>query len=144
MKNLKSLLKLIPYLKRYKAGLILGVVFVILSVFFTTKVPRVMGDAIDVLGESFDNSILFDNVVLILIYAVVHGVFRFLMRNTMIGISRKIEFDIRNDFFKHFQILGNSREIFTRYTDKLGTLYQSNLGAQSPDMLSLSMKANST
>ena len=111
MKNLKSLFRLIPYLKTYKAGLILGVVFVILAVFFTTKVPRVMGDAIDVLGESFDNSMLFDNVVLLLIYAAVQGIFRFLMRNTMIGISRKIEFDIRNDFFKHLPSIVDGERI---------------------------------
>ncbi len=108
MKKKDSLFRLVPYIQRYKTGLFFGIIFVILAVFFTTKVPRVMGNAIDVLGENFDNSILFDNVVLILIFAAVQGIFRFFMRITMIGISRKIEFDIRNDFFKHLQTLEQS------------------------------------
>ncbi len=108
MRQTASLLQLIPYVKKYKIGLIIGILFIIFTVYFTTKVPRVMGDAVDALGDNLDRSVLFAHVILLLIYAATQGLFRFLMRNTIIGISRKIEYDIRNDFFKHLQTLEQS------------------------------------
>ena len=108
MKRTASLLRLIPYVKKYKVGLIFGILFIIFTVFFTTKVPRIMGNAVDALGDNLDRSVLFAHVKLLLIYAATQGIFRFLMRNTIIGISRKIEYDIRNDFFKHLQMLEQS------------------------------------
>lgn len=98
-------MRLIPYLRNYRTGLILGFFCIVGTVYFTTKVPKVMGEAIDVLGENFDRAILLTHILLILLYASVQGVFRFLMRYIIIGISRKIEYDIRNDFFRHLQTL---------------------------------------
>ena len=118
MKTLKSLNRLIPYLKNHRTGMLLGLLFIIGTVYFTTKVPLIMGEAVDVLKavdvleNNFDRDalldVLFSYVLLILLYAVIQGVFRFLMRNTMIGISRKIEYEIRNDFFQHLQTLEQS------------------------------------
>ena len=118
MKTLKSLNRLIPYLKNHRTGMALGILFIIGTVYFTTKVPLIMGEAVDVLKavdvleNNFDRDalldVLFSYVLLILLYAVIQGVFRFLMRNTMIGISRKIEYEIRNDFFRHLQTLEQS------------------------------------
>ena len=114
MKTLKSLNRLIPYLKNHRTGMLLGLLFIIGTVYFTTKVPLIMGEAVDVLKavdvleNNFDRDVLFSHVLLILLYAVIQGVFRFLMRNTMIGISRKIEYEIRNDFFQHLQTLEQS------------------------------------
>ena len=94
MKTLKSLNRLIPYLKNHRTGMLLGLLFIIGTVYFTTKVPLIMGEAVDVLKavdvleNNFDRDVLFSHVLLILFYAVIQVVFRFLMRNTMIGISR--------------------------------------------------------
>lgn len=105
---MKSLLRLIPYLKKYRLALFAGFCFIVLTVYFSTKVPKVMGQAIDSLNENFDRSVLMTYVGLILLYSVIQGIFRFLMRNTMVGISRKIEYHIRNDFFRHLQSLEQS------------------------------------
>jgi len=105
---MKSLLRLIPYLKKYRFSLFTGFCFIVLTVYFSTKVPKVMGQAIDSLNENFDRSVLMTYVGLIILYSVIQGIFRFLMRNTMVGISRKIEYHIRNDFFRHLQSLEQS------------------------------------
>ncbi|MCH7782491.1 hypothetical protein IID62_05440 [candidate division KSB1 bacterium] len=49
MKTLKSLNRLIPYLKNHRTGMLLGLLFIIGTVYFTTKVPLIMGEAVDVL-----------------------------------------------------------------------------------------------
>lgn len=105
---MKSLLRLIPYLKKYRFALFAGFCFIVLTVYFSTKVPKVMGQAIDSLNENFDRSALMTYVGLIILYSVIQGIFRFLMRNTMVGISRKIEYHIRNDYFSHLQSLEQS------------------------------------
>ena len=122
MKTLKSLNRLIPYLKNHRTGMLLGLLFIIGTVYFTTKVPLIMGEAVDLVKNNPDREVLdvlFSHVLLILLYAVIQGVFRFLMRNTMIGISRKIEYEIRNDFFQHLQTLEQSFYDTNRTGDRM-------------------------
>lgn len=64
--------------------------------------------AIDSLKKEITSQILLKYAVLLIGIALVEGVFRFLMRQTIIGMSRKIEYDLRNDFFAHLQTLSQS------------------------------------
>jgi len=103
MKSLNSLKRLIPYLKQHKKGLYFGLIFVIFTNFFSSLVPKSIGWAIDTLGSDFNRSVLLNYTMLIAGFSVMAGIFRFFMRFVIIGISRKIEFKLRNDFFSNLQ-----------------------------------------
>ncbi|MEX1274438.1 MAG: ABC transporter ATP-binding protein [Bacteroidota bacterium] len=107
---MKPLLRLKPYLLRYKKTLSWGVVTVIASNIFTVVQPWFLGQAVDDLKRSIDTNTLFlsDFVMwagLIVGFSAIAGVFTFLTRQTIIVTSRHIEFDLRNDFLAHLQKL---------------------------------------
>ena len=107
---MKPLLRLKPYLLRYKKTLLWGVVTVIASNIFTVVQPWFLGQAVDDLKRSIDTNTLFlsDFVMwagLIVGFSAIAGVFTFLTRQTIIVTSRHIEFDLRNDFLAHLQKL---------------------------------------
>jgi len=111
---MKSLLALIPYLKKYKLKLILGFICVSLYVAFNSSYPLVIGDAVDELVKNPD-------INKIIIYALkgitlvfIGGIFIFFTRQTIIVVSREIENDLRNDFFSHLQHL--SRNFYNNIT----------------------------
>ncbi len=110
---MKSLLRLRPYLWKYKTTLLLGVVTVLASNLFTVIQPKLVGYAVDALKSGIDTRSI--DVMLMLKYAamivgfsLVAGVFTFLTRQTIIVVSRHIEFDLRNDFLAHIQKLSLS------------------------------------
>ncbi|MDP2210039.1 MAG: ABC transporter ATP-binding protein [Bacteroidota bacterium] len=110
---MKSLLRLLPYLLRYKKTLLIGLIAIVGSNIFTVIQPHFIGKAIDDLKYGIDTHTL-DSFQL-LIYAaaivgftVVAGVLSFATRQTIIVVSRHIEFDLRNDFLKHIQKLSHS------------------------------------
>ncbi|MFQ5677556.1 MAG: ABC transporter transmembrane domain-containing protein, partial [bacterium] len=70
--------------------------------------PWVLKFAIDRLREGINSNVLVRYAGLLVGLALFEGIFRFLMRQTIIGISRKIEYDLRNDFFAHLQTLTQS------------------------------------
>ena len=67
--------------------------------------PIVLQYAVDDLTQGVTIAKLVEYGVLLLAVGVVGGVFRFLMRRILIGASRHIEYDIRNDFFAHLEKL---------------------------------------
>ncbi|MFC1562213.1 ABC transporter ATP-binding protein [candidate division KSB1 bacterium] len=105
MKQLADLKPLIPYIGKYKRGIFLGMVFILILNTFSTLVPKSIGWAFDSLEEPFSRGLLLKYIGYIFILSLFAGFFRFLMRYVMIGISRKIEFDLRNDYFRHLQSL---------------------------------------
>jgi len=110
---MKPLLRLRPYLLRYKRTLLWGVVTVIMSNLFTVVQPMFLGRAIDALKAGIDNhayvaGILFRWAAIIVGFSIVAGVFTFLTRQTIIVVSRHIEFDLRNDLLAHLQRLSYS------------------------------------
>jgi len=100
-----SLKELKKYFVRYKWKLFLGIVFIFLSNITGIYVPILLKESIDSLQKNTTNSQLFKYGALILIAAAVSGVFRFYIRQTIIVISRKIEYDLREDFWAHIQKL---------------------------------------
>jgi len=97
--------QLIDYARRYRRGFALGLACTALSTAMSLTAPWVLKYAIDdlTLGVTMVKLQLYAGLVLGL--ALVGGVFRFLMRRILVGISRHIEYDVRNDFFAHLQRL---------------------------------------
>jgi ATP-binding cassette, subfamily B, multidrug efflux pump len=119
----KSLQRLNPYIWRYKKLLFIGISCVLISNVFGVYPPQVVRSAIDLVGdlikinalhEGFaakshigtliSNSLIIFSVLTIAL-ALVRGVFLFFTRQTLIVMSRKVEFDLRNDMYAHYQEL---------------------------------------
>ncbi len=107
---MNSLKRLIPYLSRYKVTLYLGLLTVIVSNLFTVATPWFIGKAVDELKRGLESGSLQHTdllwyAALVVGFAVIAGVMLFLTRQTIIVVSRKIEYDLRNDFLAHIQKL---------------------------------------
>ena len=102
MKNLSTLKK---YFLKYKTKLVLGFIFILISNAGTVYVPLLMKDAINALEKSIAHDLLLRYALLIVGASLIAGVFRFLIRQTIIVVSREIEYDLRGDFWKHIQKL---------------------------------------
>jgi ATP-binding cassette subfamily B protein len=97
------LLFLIPYLARYRSEITVGSLMVVLMVFAAMAAPRVLMYVVDGLTQGIEPEKLVFYATLILGVAVVEGFFRFWMRRVLIGVSRKAEYDLRNDFLERVQ-----------------------------------------
>lgn len=107
---MKSLLRLIPYLRRYKKPLFIGLIAIIGSNIFTAVQPHFVGKAIDDLKYGLEthalNSFSLLYYALIIVgFTLIAGIMSFITRQTIIVTSRKIEYDLRNDFLAHLQKL---------------------------------------
>jgi ATP-binding cassette, subfamily B, multidrug efflux pump len=107
---MKSLLRLIPYLTRYKKTLFLGLLAIVCSNVFTVIQPHFVGVAIDKLKTGLETHTLVKTdlilyAVMIVGFTLVAGFFSYATRQTIIVVSRHIEFDLRNDFLAHIQKL---------------------------------------
>src|SRR5208283_937086 len=108
----KSLRPLLPYLKRYRWGYLAGTLCVFLTNGILVLMPLVIGRAFKDLSNG-DASHLLRYALLLLAIAVGKGTFQFLTRWIVIGISRDIEFDLRNDLFEKLE--GLSFSYYQRY-----------------------------
>src|SRR5579862_6803009 len=105
----KSLRPLYPYLKKYWRGFAWGTLCVLLLNGIWVQFPRVLRVAIDYLDKGGrDLKKLGFYALLIVLIATTKGIFQFLTRWIVIGISRDIEFDLRNDLFAHLERLSYS------------------------------------
>ena len=111
MKELKYLNK---YFYKYKSNLILGVIIVIIARIFLLFTPGLVRNSINVIDHYrkeiiVDQSIveyeLIQNIFLILLASVLAGIFTFLTRQTIINVSRYIEFDLKNEIYNQYQNL---------------------------------------
>ncbi len=102
---MKNLYKLKKYFSRYQKKLFWGFIFIILSNLGTVYVPLLMKDSIDALQKDATNSLLLKYGLMIIAASVFAGIFRFMIRQTIIVVSREIEYDLRGDFWKHIQKL---------------------------------------
>ena len=104
----KKLRPLLPYIIRYRWGYVLGTVCVFLTNGIWILFPLVIGRAADDLHQGVTRHKLLLYAGLLLAIAVTKGIFQFLTRWIVIGISRDIEFDLRNDIFAHLETLSYS------------------------------------
>ncbi len=134
---MKNLAYLNRYFLQYKWRILAGIVFVSLSNYFRVLQPQVIREALDLVVENlgFYRSVeafpaareaLFDSLGttlllfggLVLLLALLMGVFMYFMRQTIIVVSRLIEYDLRRDLYAHYQRL--SRGFYRR--NKTGDL----------------------
>jgi ATP-binding cassette subfamily B protein len=99
---------LVPYLKRYRSGLLWGGLCVLFNNGIWVLFPQVLRRAVNDLHTGVTRQKLLTYSLLILAIALIKGVFQFLTRWVVIGISRDIEFDMRNDLFAHLERLSYS------------------------------------
>jgi len=102
MRNLRTLKK---NFARYKSKLAWGFVFIILSNIGMVYIPLLLKDAINILQEKISIDKILYYAILIIVTSLISGVFRFFIRQTIIVVSREIEYDLRFDFWHKIQKL---------------------------------------
>lgn len=102
MKNLFTLKK---YFIKYKTKLLWGMLFILISNSMTVYLPILLKDSINELQQNTTSSILLRYAALIVGTSIIAGIFRYLIRQTIIVVSREIEYDLRGDFWSHIQKL---------------------------------------
>ena len=99
---------------KYRNKIIIGILITIIARIFALVAPNLVGDSITLIEKYFlENSInenllkekLLINIFLIIGSAFVAGIFTFLMRQTLINVSRYIEFDLKNEIYNKYQEL---------------------------------------
>jgi len=102
---LKTLKPLYPYLWKYRGTMCIGAASVLLTNAIWVFFPQVIQRATDGLNNGASRRQLLNYCLLLLLIAFSKGIFQFLTRWLVIGISREIEFDLRNDLFRHLESL---------------------------------------
>src|SRR5271168_5046362 len=100
---LATLRPLFPYLRRYSRNLVWGGASAVVSNAIWILFPQVIRIAIDDLNHGVTRQKIFYYAGLLVLISASKGVFLFLTRWIIIGISREIEFDLRNDLFRHLE-----------------------------------------
>ena len=99
----KRLRPLVPYLKRYWKSLAWGAVATILYNILKVLLPLVIGHAIDDMQHGLTQAKILHHGLRLLVLAAFSAVFLYMMRQVIIGASREIEFDLRNDLFRNLE-----------------------------------------
>ena len=114
---LKNLSTLFPYIKKYRSAYLWGTLCVLIMNGVWILFPLVLRRAIDDLRTGVTIHKLLVSAALLLAVAGIKGIFQFLNRWIVIGASREIEFDLRNDMFRHLESLSYSFYQRTRTGD---------------------------
>jgi ATP-binding cassette subfamily B protein len=102
---MKNLLTLKKYFIKYKTKLLWGMLFILISNAMTVYLPILLKDSINEIQKNATSAILLNYALLIVGTSIVAGIFRYLIRQTIIVVSREIEYDLRGDFWEHIQKL---------------------------------------
>lgn len=107
---MKELQYLNKYFIKYKYRFLLGIIITIAAQIFKLFIPKFFGDSLraldnDSITKDLAYSILVDNFLYTLGAALIGGFLTFLMRQTLIVMSRHIEFDLKNEIYSHYQAL---------------------------------------
>lgn len=97
--------KLWPYLWRHRRGLTLGFGALIVKDLFVVGQPILIKMGIDSLMGGFSLRIVVYLALGLILLSALKGVFQYWMRITLVGISRDVEFDLRNDLYAHLLTL---------------------------------------
>ena len=132
MKELKYLNK---YFRKYKYKVLMGVVIVACAKVFSLFTPQLIGDVVTLVANQIESPVSEDTfkaavrfkIILILGAALATAVFTFLMRQTLINVSRYIEFDLKNEIYNHYQFLclpfykqNRTGDLMNRITEDVG------------------------
>ena len=114
---MKELQYLNKYFAQYKYSFLLGIVFTIVAQIFSLFTPKLISKSFTIIEEfARDKSItkevikqeLISNILLIVATTIVAGFLTFLMRQTLIVMSRHIEFDLKNEVFRQYENLSQN------------------------------------
>ncbi len=122
MPNLRNLRLAAPYYRPYWISFSIGLVIVVASSAITSVIPWLLRRAIDAISASAPMGTVWRLSGLIVLAAVVGGAFRYGMRELMNGVSRWIEYDLRNDLFTHLETLDAAYFAQTRTGDIMARL----------------------
>ena len=111
---MKELQYLNKYLYTYRKKLLIGIFITIVARIFSLFTPRLVGNSMTAIErylqqtagdpKVLQNALLL-NIGLIVVASLVSGFFTFLMRQTIINVSRYIEYDLKNEIYQHYQVL---------------------------------------
>lgn len=131
MPTMRALRRLLPYFGPYQWQVILGLAFVVLSSAFASVTPWLLRAALDGIRSGAATRRIWTLAGAMVGFALVAGVLRFGMRELINGLSRRIEYDLRNDLFAHLLRLdaayfGRTRtgDIMARLTNDLSAVRQ--------------------
>jgi ATP-binding cassette, subfamily B, multidrug efflux pump len=123
------LLYLLPYLAKYRRLVAVGFLMVVLTVTASMFSPWVLKYVVDDLLQAFAREKLLYYAAMILGISLMEGFFRFWMRKILIGVSREVEYDLRNDFLAHLQKMSlsflqsrSTGDIMSRATNDLNAV----------------------
>ena len=111
---MKELQYLNKYLFTYRKKLLIGVFITIVARVFSLFTPRLVGNSMNAIEQFLKQSnqdssllgeILLFNIAMIIAASLISGFFTFLMRQTIINVSRYIEYDLKNEVYEHYQVL---------------------------------------
>ncbi len=125
----KAVRDLSPYIWRYRGGAFRGLASLVGKDIFAAAIPYVIGRAIDSLMHGFVLSLLVRFALLLVGLSLVKGLLQYWMRVILIGISRDVEYDIRNNLFAHltrlapdFYARSRTGDIMARATNDLNAV----------------------
>jgi ATP-binding cassette, subfamily B, multidrug efflux pump len=111
----KDLLTLLPYLRRYRVLIVWGLLSVVVANAFTLAAPYLIKQGVDALGRpGVTVRTVLGYAGWVVLTALLGGIARYWMRELLNGVSRRVEFDLANDFFGHLLRLDSS--FFARTT----------------------------
>src|ERR1044072_5270187 len=96
-----DLRKLATFFRPYNTQLVIGIAWIVTGVLFNVTIPQVVGNAIDANWHSVTWSKLTIAALKVLGASIMSGIFLFLQRRLIIGVSRHVEYDLRNHFYAH-------------------------------------------
>ncbi|WP_026713124.1 ABC transporter ATP-binding protein [Flavobacterium daejeonense] len=114
---MKELLYLNKYFIKYKYHFLLGILFTIIAQIFMLFTPKLISKSFLAIETSFKNekilksvikNELVENILLIIATTIIAGFLTFLMRQTLIVMSRRIEFDLKNEVFRQYENLSQN------------------------------------
>ncbi len=126
---MSPLRRLLHYFALYKSRLMIGAACVIGSAAFSLAKPWIVGSAVNELGGGFTRGTLIRYSLLLVGASIMEGLFLYAQRWILIGMSRHMEFDMRNDFYQHLQKLPlrfyqeqRTGDLMSRATNDLGSV----------------------
>ena len=111
---MKALQYLNKFFYKYRFRLILGILITIVAKIFVLQIPQLIRESLNIVEDYNNNKIsdlslvksqLIINIIYIIGAALISGLFTFLMRQTLIVMSRLIEFDLKNEIFQQYENL---------------------------------------
>ena len=114
---MKELGYLNKYFSKYKYRFLLGIIFTIIAQIFMLFTPKLISKSFNAIekiskdstvSKTFLKDELINNILLIIATTIIAGILTFLMRQTLIVMSRHIEFDLKNEVFKQYENLSQN------------------------------------